>query len=576
VEPEVTGGRTLAARLSVGALGLSLAILVSVAWGTGLVYLAARLGLGSPVRPALLDGVHVYVGLVGGVFVAVKVARVGLRHRVRGVAGVVPWHRWISWSLLVLYSAVLVSGVVLLLPIQGPAYATLVNLHLLTSVWALLPTSWHVWHYRRRALPYLAPRRRLPGSRRYWLALAVALAPTVALVAAPRAISQLPQVQQGPGWARAALADHYVDVVTTTPDGRWLVAAGDALYLSRDGTSWSRVVPPAVDPTAGGRLSPELDIADGHANHEAPPSASLIHSVAIGGDAVYVGTNAGLFGADSLGQPLRQLAFERNAVQSLAIDPSNAQAIWAATASGPMHSGDGGRTWTRLADGLRHPTDVAALAYAGERIFASDRSGVYEWSAPSRAWKRRSGMSQVVALATAEDGVQLYAFSPTDGIALLSDGVWRSLTAPGQPHGHSQGGGGHVHLDLGGLTTLAGRIYVAGTADGVTASADGGRTWTQLAGGMRDAAPNQLTVFHDQLWAGTPSGLYRLPLSDDPAPTSPWWAAVVTAAVGLGLAAAALGAAHLTAEVRRARTAVAELLGWRRGAAEAPPGPQRR
>jgi len=546
--------RALAARLSIGALGLSLALLVSVAWGTGLVYLATRLGIGSPVRPALVDGVHVYVGLVGGAFLVVKVIRVGLRRHVRDVAGVQAWHRWLSWSLLVLYTAVLVSGVMLLLPIRGTAYGSLVNLHLLTSVWALLPTTWHVWHYRRRALPYLAPRRRFPGARRYWLALGVAVAPTVALVAAPRAISQLPSLQQGPGWSRAALAGHYLDVVTTTPDGQSLVAAGDALYVSRDGASWSRVVPPAVDPSAGGRLSPALDIADGHANHEAPPSASLIHSLAIGGDSVYVGTNVGLFGG-TLGQPLRQLAFERNEVFSLAIDPSNAQAIWAATASGPMYSGDGGGTWTRLADGLEHPTNLAAIAYAGERIFASDRTGVFEWSAPSRSWELQTGLAQVVALAPADDGVGLYAFSPSNGVELLQNGVWHRLAAPGQPHGHEQGNGGHVHLELGGLTTVAGRIYVAGTADGITASADGGRTWTQVAGGMPGAGPDQLTSFHGQLWAGTPTGLYRLPLSDDPAPSAPWWAAVVTAALGLGLAAAVLGTAHFAAEARRAPAA---------------------
>jgi hypothetical protein len=553
MDAEVTGRSTLAERLSVGALGLSLAILVSVAWGTGLVYLASRLGLGSVLRPALIDGVHVYVGLVGGAFLAVKIARVGFRHRVPGVAGVVAWHRWISWSLLVLYTVVLASGVALLLPLPGQTYGTLVDLHLLASAWALLPTTWHVWHYRRRALPHLPFRGRSGGrARRYWLALGLALAPTVALVAAPRAISQLPQLQQGPGWTRAALAGHYLDVVTTTPDGGSLVAAGDALYVSRDGATFSRVVPPAIDPYANGQLSPALDIADGHANHEAPPSASLIHALAVGGEAVYVGTNVGLFGADRLGEPLRQLAFDRNAVFSLTIDPSDPSAIWAASASGPMFSGDGGGTWTRLADGLRHPTDLAALAYAGERIFASDRSGVYEWSAPARAWERRLAMSQVVALAPAPDGVQLYAFSPSEGVAVLQDGAWRRLASPGPAHGHAQGNGGHAHLELGGITTLSGRIYVAGTADGVTASADGGQTWTQVAGGMSSAGPIQLAVFRDQLWAGTPSGLYRLPLGTDPAPTTAWWMLVVSAAVGLGLAMAVLGALHLSGQARRA------------------------
>ncbi len=528
-----------AARLAVGALGLSLVVMVSIAWGTGLVYLLARLGLNGPVRPALVDGVHVYVGLVGGVFVAAKVARVGLRHRVDGVAGVVAWHRWLSWSLLVLYTAVGASGVLLLLPIQGRAYSALVNLHLLASVWALLPTSWHVWHYRRRALPYLAPWRRLLA-RRYWLAVFAALAPTLALVAAPRAVSQLPQLQQGSGWTQAALRGHYVDFVRTTADGRALVAAGDALYTSRDGVSWSRTVPPQAD-TAAGQPPTAADSAGGGSHHDF--SATLIHTVAFGGGTVYVGTNAGLFGADDIGQPLRQLGFERNAVTSLAIDPSNPRAIWAASASGPLRSDDGGRTWARLAAGIRRPRDVAAIAYAGERVFASDRTAVYEWSASSSSWRRWTQQEQVVAFAVARDGV--YAFSPTDGLQVLRDGRWWRLPAPGQPR-HQLGEGGHVHAELGGIATLGDRIYVAGTGEGVTASADGGRTWTQLAGGIPNAGANQLAVFQDQLWAATPTGLYRLPLGRDPAPTWPWWAAVVASALGLGLGAAVLGSARAT------------------------------
>ena len=107
-------------RLSLGALGLGLVLLVSVAWGTGLFYLLVRLGAPSPVRLAALDGIHVYVGVVGGVFVLAKVARVGLRHRVEGVSGVVPWQRWLSWSMLVLYGAVFLTGVLLLLYYRPP------------------------------------------------------------------------------------------------------------------------------------------------------------------------------------------------------------------------------------------------------------------------------------------------------------------------------------------------------------------------------------------------------------------------------------------------------------------------
>ena len=228
-------------------------------------------------------------------------------------------------------------------------------------------------------------------------------------------------------------------------------------------------------------------------------------------------------------------------MRSLAIDPSNPAALWAASASGPMFSPDAGRTWTRLANGLVHPTEVAAIAYAGERIFASDRTGVFEWAAPSHAWQRRTPQLQVVAFAVAEDGVQLYAFSPVDGIELLQRDRWTRLSNPGQPHLHVAGNGGHIHVDLGGLAMAGDRIYAAGTQEGITASPDGGQTWTQVAGGLAGAGPMQLAIFQGHLWAATSRGLYRLPLGHDPAPTPPWWAAVIATALGLGLGSVALG-----------------------------------
>ena len=85
-------------------------LLVSVAWGTALFYLAARLGVDARVNLSWIDAAHVYVGLVGGVFIVAKISRVRFRYRVAGVAEVIPWQRWISWSLLVLYAAIFVGS----------------------------------------------------------------------------------------------------------------------------------------------------------------------------------------------------------------------------------------------------------------------------------------------------------------------------------------------------------------------------------------------------------------------------------------------------------------------------------
>src|SRR5690242_18722834 len=74
--PDRPRALAFAAMLSVGALGLSLAVMVSVVWGTALFYLAARLGVDPRIRLSFIDAAHVYVGLVGGIFVLAKVSRV--------------------------------------------------------------------------------------------------------------------------------------------------------------------------------------------------------------------------------------------------------------------------------------------------------------------------------------------------------------------------------------------------------------------------------------------------------------------------------------------------------------------
>src|SRR5580704_9102515 len=291
------GVRSLAGRLSVGALGLSLALLVSIAWGTALFYLAARLGVDTRVRLSWIDGAHVYVGLVGGIFILAKVARVRFRYKVAGVAEVIPWQRWISWSLLVLYTAIFVSGVLALLPLHGRLYEDVLNFHLLSSVWALAPTTWHVWHYRRRAAPYLT--RLLPHGRslRFWSGIVLALAPSVVVVANARALSQLPQLMGGAAWSQSTLSGSYLDRIATGPGGS-LIAAGDALYVSSDGTVWTQIDIPGVPLPASATPTQSVH------QHGAPTGKNLGLSLAVAGSSIYVGTSSGLYRTDTETGPL--------------------------------------------------------------------------------------------------------------------------------------------------------------------------------------------------------------------------------------------------------------------------------
>jgi len=524
-------------RLSLGALGLGLVLLVSVAWGTGLFYLLVRLGAPSPVRLATLDGIHVYVGVVGGVFVVAKVARVGLRHRVDGVPAVVPWQRWLSWSMLVLYGAVFLSGVLLLLPIRGRPYADLVQLHLLTSVWALLPTTWHALHYRSRAWPYLRRWTSRASGRRFWTGIALVALPLPVLLSDAPAVSQLPAVLAGASWTPVeATRGAYLDAVALAPDGT-LVAAGDALYLSRDGVVWLRVDMPApAAPASGATPAPA---AGGHAGHEhgqpAPPNP--LTALAVGPSEVFAGSSRGLFATTFAGQ-VEQVAFPGGGVRGLAMDPADPRTLWATSAAGPLVSMDGGQGWSRQAAGLSRPADVSAIAYLGREVYVSDGTGVFRWEPAAARWERTSSSASVALLSPGPADGALYASSESTDLQVLAGGRWTDLGLPAPLHLHH----GVHHGQPASVQPVDGRLYAAGTPEGVSASADGGSTWTQLGGGLGGTTPSQLVGSRGSLWVATSDGLYRFPLTVRTGATPGWWATVVPFAVALGLVAAAVAA----------------------------------
>jgi hypothetical protein len=510
-------------RLSLGALGLGLVLLVSVAWGTGFFYLLARLGAASPVRLAALDGSHVYVGLVGGLFVLAKVVRVGLRHRVEAVPNVVPWQRWLSWSMLVLYAAVFVSGVLLLLPVRGQPYAALVQIHLMTSIWALPPTTWHAWHYRARAVPYLRRWTSRLAGRRFWIGVALVVLPLPVLLADAPAVSQLSAVLGGSAWTPVdSLRGSYLDLVARAPDGT-LVAAGDALYISRDGVVWLRVDVPAsaaASPAAG---------ADQHAGHQhgqaAPPNP--ITSMAVGSSAIFAGTPQGLFTSGFSG-PMQQVAFPGGGVRGLAMT-QDGQSLWATSSAGPTLSTDGGQSWSRQAAGLARPADAGAIAYLAPDVFVSDGTGVFRWHADSRSWLRTTSAPAVTLLSRAAD--RLYASSTSTDLRVLAGARWTDLGLPAPVHLHH----GQVHGQPAAVTSADGRLYAAGTPQGVSGSADGGWTWTQLGGGLGDTTPNDVIGYHDGLLAATSDGLFRYPLAPASGASPGWWIVLLLVAVGLGL-----------------------------------------
>jgi hypothetical protein len=513
----VGGRRNLAAQLSLGALGASLVLLVSLAWLTGVGYLLVRLNLPSPVQLAAVDALHVYVGIASIAFFAAKVARVGFRQQVDGVPDLLLWHRWVSWSLLVLYSGVYLTGVALLIPFPADGRQSLANAHLLLSVWAAVPTTLHAWHHRRWALPFV-PRlpRRMP--RRFLVAVVVAIVPAAAFVVTPRAMSLLAQVGAGNTWAASALRGVFLDRMERTADGQTLVAGGEGLYArSVKGGTWHRISFPA-------------DLILALATPKGPA-------------AVYVGTSTGVYAGAAVDGPYRRLSFPAREVHGIAVDPLDSDIIWASSRQGFWRSTDAGVHWTNESAGIEAQPTAWAIAYVGGTLFASDVDAVYRWTGSS--WEQSSSQRAVISLDPTSDG-RLFASSMGHGVKLFSNGGWQSSDS-GLAANH--GGVRVIHVDS--ITVVPdGRTYAAMMLDGTATSIDAGQSWTRIRAGLPLGAVWRIVPVDSGLVAATDHGVYTYPLPVLERPGPVWWLALIATAILFG--AAAVGLASLPTRSGRA------------------------
>src|SRR2546426_8241169 len=98
----------LGAWLPVESVGTMFIMLVVLAWCSALFYLVVRTRLPVPISLAIVDTVHVYVGVVSFAFLASLLATGQLPSVDR--PGKLPW---IGGSLLVLYLALYATGAIL-------------------------------------------------------------------------------------------------------------------------------------------------------------------------------------------------------------------------------------------------------------------------------------------------------------------------------------------------------------------------------------------------------------------------------------------------------------------------------
>src|SRR5438094_3693453 len=467
-QKETRSGRRafMAAWHTVEGVGTLFIVLVVLAWCSAFLYLVARTRLPIPINLAIVDMVHVYVGVVSLAFLASLLAT-GRLPQVDAPGK----PALIGGTLLVLYLALYATGSILLLPLGSTISEFLVTTHLLAAVWSVPLTTVYWWRSRSELARFFGGS--LSGvPARFWLGLAIVLLPAAALAVIPRALSPLAETGTGAVWSRVALPGVFLDRMARSPKGEGIVAGGEGLYLGQPDGRWRRLNFPA-------------ELVLGLALSAGPTEA-------------YVGTDAGAYAASNLDGPYRKLPLPGHGIHGIVIDPRAPSTIWASSREGFWRSDDGGEHWVNVSQGLKAPAGSWALGYYHGALYGSDALGVYRWT--DGTWERMSEQKYVVSLDASADGQRLFAASMGEGVQVFNGTSWSPLE-----HGLAAHGSGAIHVIS--LTAGNDRMIAATMVDGVAVHLAGAR-WSALGSGLSRGAVWRVVDEHGRLLAATDDGLF--------------------------------------------------------------------
>jgi len=462
--------------------------LLSLAWTSALLYLVVRTRLPVAINLAVVDTIHIYVGVASMAFFAALLAT-GELSRVEA-PGKPPY---IGGSLLLLYLALYATGLILLLPLSARISQAVVTIHSLAAVWSVPPTAVYCWTARSNLGRFLG--RSLPWVRsRYWLGFAIVLLPAALLATMPRALSPLAQTGTGGVWTPSSLSGIFLDRMTISPKGGWLLAGGDGLYIGHAGERWRRLDFPA-------------ELILGLTASSEPTE-------------VYVGTQAGMYAARRVEGPYEKLPFPGREVHGIALEPGLPGRIWASSRQGFWRSDDSGAHWVNASQGLRAPEGTWALSYFRSVLYGSDALGVYRWTGDD--WEPVSQQKWVVSLDLSTDGRRLFASSMGEGIQIFDGKEWHS--ADDGLAGHDAGAIHVVSVTAGNDRAIAGTML-----EGVAIRADS-QPWSGLGSGLTRGTVWRVLDDRGTLLAATDVGLFSY-RSRSGEPSGTWWVLFASALI---------------------------------------------
>src|ERR1700704_4042813 len=294
------------------------------------------------------------------------------------------------------------------------------------------------------------------------------------------------------------------------PDRIFLGTSAGNLYLSTDnGTSWSRFARPgnsaemvldhividpadsrnifvaawnAQQPNTDGDLFRSKDggktweiVADLHGK------SLRALSIAVSDPKVLVvGALDGIYSSHDGGHAWKRISPENHAeiknVESIAIDPANAEVIYAGTWHLPWKTEDGGKTWHNIKKGVIDDSDVFSIVIDQSQpsnLFISACSGIYRSESAGELFRKIQGIpysarrTRMLHMDPADHNV-VYA-GTTEGLWKTTDAgvTWKHMT-----------GSNIVINDVLVDPRRPSRVLLATDRSGVLASDDGGVTFT--------------------------------------------------------------------------------------------------
>ena len=297
----------------------------------------------------------------------------------------------------------------------------------------------------------------------------------------------------GRNWQLLGLGDQAVRALeqSDSEPGVWVAGTRAGVFRSRDDAkSWQRIT--AAD-------DPELQNVDSLAID--PRDAQTI----------YVGTYHLPWKTSDAGKTWKPIAagmIDDSDIMSLRIDAQNPQRIFSSACSGIYRSEDAGATWTKL-QGIpyssRRTQQIAQDLVDPRKLYAATTEGLWTTSDYGETWSRvtpRETDANAVVVLRGEKGNRLLAGFDAQGV-LRSDDGGNTIVASNEGFSH------RVVLAMAAEPTdtrhLLARVQGFGSG-ALVESHDGGKTWADFPNGFRGKTVERIFAASAGWWAAFAEG----------------------------------------------------------------------